>query len=573
MPRLHTLFVLATMALLPTLITAAEVKPREPKEAKEFVSWGLGDPDQDHVEGTRTSRAYAELNLKPPAQPIIVAVIDSGIDITHPDLKPVMWTNQREADGKPGVDEDGNGFIDDVYGWNFLGSRDGKKMIVAGTMEVTRELARVRKLVADKKATPEQLEELTKLETQYAEERDEHAQGLIRLTSSTAIASELINALVAQGLTDPTPAGVAAFTPTKPSGEIYKQMYRRFSRDGTSAADLRKQLEEERSNLDIQFDLEFDESAIIGDDPTKLDERGYGNPNIDKDPHGFHGTHVAGIIGAVRGNGVGIDGHCAWVQVMSVRAVPNGDERDKDVANAIRYAVDNGAKIINMSFGKSLSPNKAYVDDAFRYAAAHDVLLVHAAGNDGKNCDFEPHFPNQIALDTSTGERFENVLEVGASSPKRDKLAASFSNYGQRNVDLFAPGADIPSTVPGGGIEPSSGTSMAAPTAAGVAALVWTQHPELSAVQLRRALIDNVRRYPGLRVVQPGSRSTRVLFETLSASGGVIDAWQTLRALAPKPPVDSATAAAVTPTDETGTTPTPAVPVPPTSTPVSKPQP
>ena len=520
--------------LLPALASSAEVA----ESPGEVVSWALGDPDSDRVEGTRTTRAYAELGLTSPAKPILVAVIDTGIDIAHPDLKDVIWSNPGEVDGKPGVDDDGNGFVDDIHGWNFIGSRDGRQL-VAGTMEVTRELARLRRCAAAKTATDEQLQALAQLETQYVQDRDERAQALLSLSVSTAVLAEVVNALTAQGLKDTSPAGIVAFVPSKPSGEIYKGIYRNYVGGEASLADLRLQLEEERARLDIQFGLDFDESAVIGDDPAKLDEKGYGNALVADDPHGRHGTHVAGIIAAIRGNGAGIAGQCAWVRILPIRAVPDGDERDKDVANAIRYAVDCGAKIINMSFGKGLSPDKGYVDAAARYAAAHDVLLVHGAGNDGADCDARPHYPNQIAGSGPGGEeeRFANWIEVGASTRDRSRLAASFSNYGRRNVDIFAPGMAILSTIPGGKTDEASGTSMAAPMLAGVAALVWTQHPELTAVQLRQALLDNARRFPGLRVPLPGSRKNRVPFEGLSATGGIVDTWLTLRALAPKPAV------------------------------------
>lgn len=525
------------LLLLPGLATGGEVKPAGQDET---VAWALGDPDADQVEGTRTTRAYAELALTPPEKPILVAVIDSGIDIKHPDLKDVIWTNPGEAGGKPGVDDDGNGFIDDVHGWNFIGSRDGKQL-VAGRMEVTRQLARARKSVAAKTATPEQSDELARLEAQYLQLRGQYAQEFLSLSMSAAVLTELMNGMAAQGLKDNSLAGIAAFVPTRPSGEIYKDFYLRHAARIASPSDIRQRVDQARATLDIQLGLDFDESAVIGDDPNRLDEKGYGNPLVADDPHAMHGTHVAGIIGAIRGNGIGTAGQCAWVRILPIRAAPDGDERDKDVANAIRYAVDCGARIINMSFGKGLSPDKAYVDEAVRYAAAHDVLLVHGAGNGAMDCDSGMLFPNPIASATpgSPEERFTNWIEVGASAPERDKLAAPFSNYGARNVDIFAPGTDILSTTPGGRTGEASGTSMAAPEVAGVAALVWTQHPELSAVQLRQALLDNARRFPDLRVVQPGTSNKRVPFASLSASGGIVDAWLTLRALAPKPAADA----------------------------------
>jgi subtilisin family serine protease len=257
-----------------------------------------------------------------------------------------------------------------------------------------------------------------------------------------------------------------------------------------------------------------------------VNERGYGNPDV-MGPNAQHGTHVSGIIGAVRGNAGGMHGIAPAVKIMMVRAVPDGDERDKDIANAIRYAVDNGAQVINMSFGKGFSPQKAVVDAAVKYADAHDVLMIHAAGNDGANMDTVESFPNPRYLD---GGRPRNWLEVGASSWKGGSgLAAEFSNYGQTQVDLFAPGVDILSSVPGDKYERDSGTSMAAPVVTGVAALVMSYYPELSAFDVKRILVNSATRHPDQMVRKPGSKSDNVPFGTLSATGGIVNAYEALK--------------------------------------------
>ena len=256
-------------------------------------------------------------------------------------------------------------------------------------------------------------------------------------------------------------------------------------------------------------------------------ERGYGNADI-MGPDAKHGTHVAGIIAAVRGNGIGLDGITDGVRIMGVRTVPDGDERDKDVANAIRYAADNGAHIINMSFGKGYSPRKALVDDAVKYAEGKGVLMVHAAGNDGEDIDEVSNFPTSKLGD---GSRAKLWIEVGASSWKGgSELAASFSNYGQTQVDLFAPGVGIYSTVPGGGFERQDGTSMAAPVVSGVAALLMAYYPELSAADVKAILMASVTRLPDVRVVPPGAPpEVTVPFGTLSVSGGIINAYEAVK--------------------------------------------
>ena len=245
------------------------------------------------------------------------------------------------------------------------------------------------------------------------------------------------------------------------------------------------------------------------------------------DPDAEHGTHVAGIIGAERGNGIGVDGIAPAVKLMTIRTVPNGDERDKDVANAIRYAVDNGAQVINMSFGKAYSPRKAVVDEAVRYAESRNVLLVHAAGNDAADIGETPSFPIR---NFAGGGMASNWIEVGASGWRApDGLAATFSNYSANEVDVFAPGVDIYSTVPGDEYSRNSGTSMAAPVVTGLAALLMAYYPGLDAREVRQIILDSATRLPDTSVIRPGTEDERVLFGTLSATGGIVNAYEALR--------------------------------------------
>jgi subtilisin family serine protease len=244
-------------------------------------------------------------------------------------------------------------------------------------------------------------------------------------------------------------------------------------------------------------------------------------------PDAKHGTHVAGIIGAVRGNGIGVDGIAPAVKFMMIRTVPNGDERDKDVANAIRYATDHGAQIISMSFGKPYSPFKSAVDDAVKYADSKGVLMVHAAGNDGADLAKGKNFPTPAY---TGGGRPSNWIEVGASSWKGgDKLAAPFSNYGQQLVDVFAPGVDILSTVPGNQYERDSGTSMAAPVVSGLAALLMDYYPNLTAGDVKRIIMSSVANAGSQLVTKPGSDSDKVPFGTLSVTGGIVNAYNAVK--------------------------------------------
>lgn len=492
--------------------------------AAEALPWALGDPAHDHVEGTSTRRAFAELALHAPAQPIIVAVIDSGLDTSHPDLRERLWTDSTTHAGIGGALA--------RHGWNFIGSATGKQVTLA-QLEVARELARLKALAATQALSPQDQELLQKIDADYQQQLAEWSTHLGQVLATTAIAGEIASALEQQGLTELTPTALAKFQPTTPSGSVLKMMLQGIDPEGTPVTKLREQLSGMQRVFDTEYSLTFDESAIIGDHPDQLDEHDYGNAIVAVPETDEHGTLVAGVIGAQRDERLGVEGQCPWVRIMAVRAVPEGDERDKDVANAIRWAVDHHARIINCSFGKPYSPHKEAVDAAVRYAAAHDVLIVHAAGNDGKDLDHGDFFPNPFPRHPlHPGERFENWIEVGASSKDRERLAAPFSNYGAQDVDLFAPGVRIRSTAPDGKAEVADGTSLAAPEVSGVAALVWSQHPELTAAQLRKALCAHARTYPGLLVPQPGSHDT-VPFASLSSTGGVVDAYATLVALDP----------------------------------------
>ncbi|MCW3077261.1 MAG: in-like serine protease, partial [Bacteroidetes bacterium] len=279
--------------------------------------------------------------------------------------------------------------------------------------------------------------------------------------------------------------------------------------------------------VECGINLDFDPRSIIGDDYNNPNDRNYGNPDCNG-PNSFHGTHVAGIIAAARNNGVGMDGVAADVKIMAVRCVPNGDERDKDVANAIRYAVDNGATILNMSFGKKFSWDKKAVDDAVKYAESKGVLLMHAAGNDHVDIDVETHYP---CKKYENGKEATNFVDVGALSWKSDdKIVAPFSNYGKKTVDIFAPGVDIYSTTPKNGYKDASGTSMATPVACGVAAVIKSYYPNLTGQQIKTILIkSSLKTYKGKKVIKPGTKDELVKFEKLGKNGGAVNLYEAIK--------------------------------------------
>lgn len=462
------------------------------------ANWFNLDPTLDKVNGVSSDRTYNELLKGKKSTTVIVGVIDSGVDFNHEDLKDIMWTNPGEIAGN-NIDDDKNGYVDDVHGWNFLGGKDGKN-VEKETLELTR-LYRALKPKYDGKdeksaADKKEYKLYTEVKDKYERKLNEAQSQLTQLKFVNEMFTN-INLAVKEQLNVDT-VRLAELEKYKPSDKKEEQLiaYTKLilsQESGTTFDDLLKQLDEAGDHFENQvkynLNVDYDPRAIVGDDYKNSYEKYYGNSDC-MGPGALHGTHVAGIIGANRTNNIGIKGIADNVRIMAVRAVPDGDERDKDIANAIIYAVDNGAKVINMSFGKAFAYDKGAVDKAVKYAESKDVLLVHAAGNDGADIDVAPNYPCRKYAD---GGEAKNWVEVGALSYKKEqKMPASFSNYGKKTVNFFAPGVEIYSTKSGGGYLNENGTSMAAPMVAGVAAVIRSYYPGLSAKDVKKILEKSV---------------------------------------------------------------------------------
>jgi cell wall-associated protease len=471
-----------------------------------------------------------------PSRTVLVAVIDSGIDIDHEDLKEVMWVNTDEIPNN-NIDDDKNGYIDDIHGWSFLGGKTGD--VNAETLEVTREYVRLKKkyesITADKvgKKDKTEYELWLKVKKKFEAESQQANQQYSfykQLYQNISFANDTLKLLLrADTLTyDLVAAADASNNRVKQAKETLNFVYTNAGKEASIEevlAQIKDGIEYFEPQVQCSYNPDCASRAVVGDDPANVNEKFYGSNNV-KGPDPFHGTHVAGIIAGNRKNTIGINGIADNVRIMSVRAVPNGDERDKDVANAIMYSVNNGAQIINMSFGKSLSPDKALVDKAVKYAETKGVLLIHAAGNDGKNNDEETSYPNRFY---ANGKAATNWIEIGASAwGNDDKFVANFSNYGKKSVNVFAPGVKIYSTTPNNEYGNAQGTSMASPATAGVAAILMAYFPHLSATQVKDVIIKSTRKFDGLKVTKPGSKDA-VDFNTLSESGGLINAYEAVK--------------------------------------------
>jgi subtilisin family serine protease len=488
-------------------------------------NWQLLDESADHVPGISSERAMRELLAgKAPRRSVLVAIVDNGIDTGHVDLRANLWSNSGEIGGN-GKDDDGNGFVDDVRGWNFIGGRDGQD-VHWDTFEVTREYARCHNQAAASGLPPiTDAARCKEIGAAYDKQRTSIEGNVQNYQGAHDIFQQILPILrQASGQDSLTPERVRGIAPSTPQITRARQVYLELTSQGATPTVIEDGLTSLEGQLKYALNPSYNPRTIVGDNYADPNEHRYGNPDV-MGQDAKHGTHVAGIIGAVRGNGIGVDGIAPAVKLMMIRTVPDGDERDKDVANAIRYAVDNGAQIISMSFGKAYSPFKAAVDEAVKYADAHGVLMVHAAGNDGADLSKGKNFPTPVYL---TGGRPVNWIEVGASSWKGgDSLAAPFSNYSHDQVDVFAPGVDILSTVPGNQYERDSGTSMAAPVVTGLAALIMDYYTNLSASDIKSIIMSTVSKHDQM-VLQPGSE-TKVSFASLSVSGGIVNAYEALK--------------------------------------------
>jgi subtilisin family serine protease len=534
MHKIKTLALGAILAgsLLISLNTFAQQLPAPPPDPPK--NWHQMDLKTDGYFGVSLNQAYEFLKGKK-SKTVVVTTIDSGIDTAQKDLAPILWVNPKEIPAN-GKDDDHDGFVDDVHGWDFLGGKDGK-VDNAETEEEVRQYYKLKDKFAGVTTAPAgQQKEFAfwqevkttydSTETKAQAELKELSMDLNALTATNHYVKRELKLASDQTFSLADLDKIQSTNDTiVQSKAIWQSVFTQIGGTDLTNAKVLKEWSDEyaKENNTVNPDLDA-RKKIVGDDPDVNDGTPYGN-NVLKTSEASHGTGVAGLIGAVRGNGYGIDGIADNVRIMAVKAVPNGDEYDKDVANAIRYAVDHGAEVVNMSFGKKISPHKDWVDAAFKYAAAHDVLLVMAAGNENQDVDAKPEFPNDHYLDGTTSD---NVISVGASAWKPDtSLAADFTNYGKNNVDIFAPGVKVTSIDMDAEFNTADGTSFSSPIVAGIAALIREYYPKLTASQVKQAILQSAVT-EDVMVNKPGAKGQKVAFSSLSKTGGVVNAYKAL---------------------------------------------
>ncbi|BDU24941.1 S8 family serine peptidase [Flavobacterium sp. GSB-24] len=515
-------------------------------------NWYQKDYQEDTISGISLDKWYRLNKKKPKIKNIIVAVIDTQIDINHEDLKGQLWINNKEIPNN-GIDDDQNGYIDDINGWSFTGTKSGG-YVVWNRYEYVRILQEWTPLFKDKTESQIDSKDLYKYnEYQRALKKFEEKDKFYKNWLKSLDHNVAIYPLVKDTLKHFFPKEDYTYRQLDSLYKKYKindKRYRQRRDDGdtdlgalisymmvsldvdqNSLQDILDQQTQLDSIVNKNLNINYNERLSIGDNPNIL-EKGYGNNNVSNNKVGHrpiqdHNTMVSGILAANRNNDIGIKG-IADIKIMPLNISPSGDEHDKDIAMAVRYAVDNGAKIINMSFGKEFSMHKDWVSEAFKYAEEHNVLLVHSAGNDSENLDKVFHYPNDQNYEGIRGI-CNNFISVGSTTKNLgEKLVSDYSNYGKENVDLFAPGEDIYTTGAGNIYKTDSGTSFSAPMVSGTAAIIWSYYPNLTAAQVKQIIMDSGTAY-NFEVILPGTKDKKVPFSELSKSGKVLNVYNAMQ--------------------------------------------
>ena len=510
--------------------------------------WHHEDYGSTNIPGISLDKSIRSVNHLSSKKQIIVAVIDTQIDALHEDLNTSIWTNKKEIPNN-GTDDDKNGFTDDIHGWNFLGNKSGGYTVWAN-FEYIRILRDYGPIFKNKSKEEIPVKDKFKYE-QY-----------LKAIENDKKFSKYFNNYIKSlkydiSLYQKTKDTLRHFFPKE--NYTYKQLdslYRKHKindktyrerRDSNdqdlgalldsyltsldiglnSYAKLTSALKQQDSTLNKSCSLSFNERKNID---CETSNKGYGNNKTQVEIKGIpifsnHSTEVSSIIAAKRENNLGIKGFSDNIKIMPLPVCPSGDEHDRDIALAVKYAVDNGAKVINMSFGKDLSMYPELISEALQYAEKHNVLIVHAAGNNGINIDNSTFYPN----DYNKIEICNNFITVGSINKNYgEKMVSSFSNYGKVNVDLFAPGEDIYTAIPDNQYGFDSGTSLAAPMVSGTAALIWLYYPKLNVQQVKQIILESGTPYD-LEVIVPGTKDKKVKFSELSKTGKVLNVYNAMQ--------------------------------------------
>jgi cell wall-associated protease len=500
----------------------------------DLKDWQHKDIFKDTIAGVSLDRAYQELLKKKKAKPIIVAVVDTEVDIDHEDLKQTIWTNKKEIPNN-GIDDDHNGYIDDVHGWNFLGSRKGESALCQNT-ESSRIIKYFKRDIDKEPVFKNKKDSLLYqkalvIKAKDVEDINDQKGGIDFYTKGYPKALAAVKRFFPDNKYTISKIDSVYRIYRPKDEELSKDLY--FMKDVMRHGYTQEWVENYKKKSEYEFSTTYNENyydrSITGDDENDINDKYYGSNDVSKNAKWvYHATQVSGLIGANRQNNTGIKGFSDAIKIMPVVMVAaGGSEHDKDVALAIRYAVDNGAKVINMSFGKTLSLHEDWVIDAIKYAEKKDVLIIAAAGNSSENADEIISYPTDY--DTITGKEFcNNFINVGASNYNvNEYLPIRFSNYGKKNVDIFAPGYYLYTSDASEKYVYNDGTSLACAITSGTAALIRSYYPKLTAPQVKQIILDSGVSYD-IEVIVPGTKDKKLKFSELSKSGKVVNVYNAM---------------------------------------------
>ena len=516
----------------------AEYTPKQAELSEnELKNWHHRDIEDDTIPGVSLEKAYDLLLKDKQGNGVVVAVIDMEVDIDHEDLKDRVWTNEKEVPGN-GKDDDDNGYIDDIRGWNFLGNSKGENVRFM-QYEYTRIICKYDSVFKDADSTdisPDQKKEYA----EYVRARkvyDERMEYAIEAKKNSDLLFEEYY-LAQKELAPYFPSGYSLGKLDSLKNIITDSVIKeritlmedciKYNITEEYVKDYKLKSDE---RIDKLLNTGYDERKIIGDDPTDISDTRYGNNRVNGNASFLnHGTLISGIIAANRANNIGIKGFSDHLKILPLSISAYGDEHDKDIALAIRYAVDNGAKIINMSFGKEFSLYKRWVDDAIAYAEQRDVLIITSASNDGVDLDTGEYSNYPDDVDDNGNESVKNFIKVGSSGHVLgESLVSSGSNYGKKSVDVFAPGIDIYTTsTKQGKYEFFNGTSPATAIVSGIAGLLFSYYPKLTAVQVKEIILQSGVSFD-IDCLVPGDKNQKRLpFGEFSRSGKIVNAYNAL---------------------------------------------
>ncbi|WP_053002641.1 S8 family serine peptidase [Kordia jejudonensis] len=509
------------------------ISKKQKLSASEWQNWQHSDPSKDTISGISTFLAHDFLKDKK-SKPITIAIIDSRFDITHKDLEDILWINADEIPNN-NIDDDNNGYIDDIHGWNFLGNSNGK--------QVYRTNGEYTRLIREYKPIFDNYKE-RKIPKRLRNKFDRYKSALEEYDNEIKIVDENIRYL--DSLDELRIKIETKLTSILPKTKLSVKLIDSLSKINEKSIEELKILrtliakedwaksrrDYEKLKLSFLLNLDSDGRDIIGDKSDNINDTFYGNNKIYIDSSGNRHSHAIktiGVIFAKKNSEIGVTGIIRnEAKAMILPVAPYGDTHDKDIALAIRYAVDNGADIINMSLGKEFSLYEDWVIDAIKYASINDVLIIKSAGNRRFDLDKVLNYPNDAK--NHSKEYVDNFLKVGATTNKIDStLVHNNSSYGKKEVDIFAPGKFVFTTLNDQKYGYRSGTSLSSALVSGIAGLIRSYYPNLTASEVKQIIMESGVSYD-IMVNKPSTSDKKELvpFSSLSKSGKIVNAYNAL---------------------------------------------